>query len=160
MTSPRAVKHVLADGAMTGVIAGLATGAIDALWSWGPAAQFVPGFLARVRFVLFSATTHAAAGALIGLVLAGALLTLSRASRLGDLVRFGWSEHRIRRERDPRDALAGLSLVLVTLPVIAAALYVAYRFALPNLAHRKVPSLVIAVSMAIAIAAIVIAIPI
>src|SRR6185503_5288053 len=90
MTSQRAIKHVFADGAMTGVIAGLATGAIDALWSWGPAAQFAPGFFARARFVLFSASTHAAAGALVGLALAGMLLVLSRASRIGDFVRFAW----------------------------------------------------------------------
>jgi len=162
MTSARAraIRDVLAVGVMTGVIAGLATGAIDAVWSWGPAEQFVPGFFARVRYVMFSATAHAAAGAAVGFVLAGVLLVLSRASRLGDLVRFAWAEHRARRAHDPREVLAALSLVIVTLPLVSGALYVAYRLALPALAHRKVPSLVIAVSMAIAIGAVLVAIPI
>jgi choline-sulfatase len=156
----RPIRDVVGAGVLTGVIAGLATGAIDAVWSWGPAAQFVPGFLARVRFVAFSALSHAAAGALIGLVLAGVLLVLSRASRLGDLLRFARAAHRERRDRDPREALSGLSLVIVTLPMVSGALYVAYRIALPNLANRKVPSLVIAVSMALAIGVVLVAIPI
>ncbi|MDQ3336526.1 MAG: sulfatase [Myxococcota bacterium] len=156
----RPIRDVLGAGVLTGAIAGLAIGAIDALWSWGPAAQFVPGFLARVRFVAFSAFAHAAAGALIGLVLACILLVLSRASRLGDLMRFARADHRARRARDPREALSGLSLVIVTLPMVSGALFVAYRIALPTLANRKVPSLVIAVSMAIAIAAVLVAIPI
>ena len=58
---PRPVPEVLGAGVLTGVIAGAAVGAIDALWSWGPSAQFAPGFLARARVVLFVACTHAAA---------------------------------------------------------------------------------------------------
>ena len=156
----RALSDVIGAGVLTGVIAGLATGAIDALWSWGPASQFVPGFLARVRFVAFSATLYAAAGAAIGLVLASILLVLSRLSRLGDLARFAAATHHERRARDPRDALSGLALVIVTLPAVSGALYLAYRIALPTLAHRKVPALVIAVSMTLAIAAVLVAIPI
>ena len=155
----RPIRDVLGAGVLAGVIAGLATGAIDALWSWGPASQFVPGFLARVRFVAFSAFAHAAAGALVGLVLASALLVLSRASRLGDLLRFARRDHAVRRARDPREALAGLALVIVTLPMVSGALFVAYRLALPQLANRKVPALVIAVAMAIAIIAVLVAIP-
>jgi arylsulfatase A-like enzyme len=88
------------------------------------------------------------------------LLVLSRASRLGDLVRFAWREHQIRRARDPRDVLAALSIVIVTLPVMSGALYIAYRLALPQLVHRKVPQLMIAVAMTIAIVAVLVAIPI
>jgi arylsulfatase A-like enzyme len=162
MTSARrrAIREVLGAGAMTGVIAGLATGAIDALWSWGPAAQFALHFFARLRFVLFTATAYAAAGLVIGLVIAALLLVLSRASRLGDLLRFAWREHETRRARDPRDVLAALSIVIVTLPVVSGALYVAYRLALPQLAHRKVPALMIAVAMTIAIVTVLVAIPV
>ncbi len=160
MNPRRSIVHVLGAGAMTGVIAGLATGAIDAVWSWGPAAQFVPSFLARLRFVLFSAAAHAAAGAAIGLVLAGAILVLSRATRLGDLVRFGYREHLAKRARDPRQVLAGLALVIATLPCLAAALYLGYKLALPQLATRKVPALVIAVAMVVAVVSILVAIPI
>ncbi|HLL25107.1 MAG TPA: hypothetical protein VK427_23390, partial [Kofleriaceae bacterium] len=161
MTSvrPRPIRDVLCAGMVTGVIAGLATGAIDALWSWGRAAQFVPGFGDRVGYVAFSATAHAAAGVVVGLVVAAGMLVLSRASRLGDLVRFAVREHDVRRLRDPRDVLAALSIVLAGLPLVSGALYVAYRLALPQLAHRKVPALVIAVAMTTAIVAVVVVIP-
>jgi len=156
----RPVGEVLGAGVLTGVIAGLAAGAIDALWSWGPAGQFAPGFLARVRFVLFTATTHAAAGALVGLAIAGKLLVLSRASRLGDLVRFGLREHVARRARDPGEAVAGLALVIASLPCVAITLYVAYRLAVPYLANRKAPGLVVVVAMGAGLAALAVAIPI
>jgi arylsulfatase A-like enzyme len=149
---PRLLE-VLGAGAATGAIAGLAAGMIDALWSWGPAAQFVPGFFARVRFVLFAGALHAAAGAAIGLALALALLALSRATRIGDLVRFGWRLHQERRARDPRGALAGLAIVLATLPCLAIALGAAYRLTVPYVAGRKVIGLVVVVSMGAALAA-------
>jgi len=150
---------VLGAGVLTGAIAGLAAGAIDALWSWGPAAQFVPGFLARLRFVAFGATSHAAAGALAGLIITLVLLTLSRASRLGDLFRFGWREHVARRARDPRDAVAGLALVLATLPCVGVALWIAFRVTTRFVAGRKAPDLVVVVAMISALAALAIAIP-
>lgn len=150
---PRPLRAVLAQSALTGAIAGLAAGMIDALWSWAPAAQFVPGLLARARFVVFSGALHAAAGAAIGLLLALVLLAMSRATRLGDLVRFGWREHLARRARDPREALAGLALVLATLPCLAIALGAAYRLTMPYVAGRKVLGLVVVVSMGAALAA-------
>jgi arylsulfatase A-like enzyme len=150
----RPVGEVLGAGVLTGVIAGLAAGAIDALWSWGPAAQFVPGAGTRVRFVLFVATTHAAAGALLGLALAGVVLALSRVSRLGDLLRHGAREHAARRARDPRDAVSGLALVLATLPCVGVALFVAFRLAVPYITGRKEMGLVVIVSMSAGVVAI------
>ena len=38
----RPVPEVLARAVATGALAGLAAGVLDALWSWGAAAQFVP----------------------------------------------------------------------------------------------------------------------
>ncbi|MGE5181256.1 MAG: sulfatase-like hydrolase/transferase [Acidobacteriota bacterium] len=127
----RPVIDVLATGALTGLVSGLAAGAIDAVWSWAPAAQFVAHLAARVRFVAYTAFTHAAAGALAGLAFAGFLVLLSRCTRLGDLARFGWTTHRTRAGTDPRDAVVGLSLVLAGVPLVAAALYVAYRVMTP-----------------------------
>ena len=150
---------VLGAGVLTGAIAGLAAGAIDALWSWGPAAQFVPGLLARLRFVAFGAASHAAAGAVVGLVVTLVLLTLSRASRLGDLLRFGWREHVARRASDPREAVAGLALVLATLPCVGAALWLAFRVTTRFVAGRKAPDLVVVVAMIAGLAALAIAIP-
>ena len=150
----RPLGEVLGSGVVTGAIAGFAAGAVDALWSWGPAAQFLLGFFGRVRFVLYTATSYALAGAAIGLVIAGALLVLSRGSRLGDLARFAWRDHLARRARDPRDAIAGLAVALVLLPCVAAALAVAYRLVLPYLAQRKVLGLVVIVAMVAALVAV------
>jgi arylsulfatase A-like enzyme len=155
----RSKSDVLGTGVLTGTIAGLAAGAIDALWSWGPAAQFVPGVLGRIRFVAFGAFSHAAAGAIAGLALSLVLLALSRGSRLGDLARFGWREHVARRSQDPREVLPGLSLVIATLPCIGAALWLAFRVTTKFVAGRKAPDLVVIVAMVAALIAIAIAIP-
>ncbi len=156
----RPIGVVLGSGVITGTIAGCAAGMIDAVWSWAPAAQFVPGVLSRIRFVLFSAISHAAAGAVVGLVLTCAFLVLSRASRLGDLGRFAWREHLARRDRDPRDAVAGLALVITTLPIVAVLLWLAYRVTIPYVTGRKVVGLVVLVAMTAALVAVAIAIPI
>src|SRR5436190_2948670 len=99
---------MLGAGLSTGIIAGFAAGLIDALWSWGPAAQFVPGVLGRVRFVLYSGLALAAAGAVAGLIVVRTVVAFARNTRLGDLLRFGWRVHEERRARDPRDAIIGL----------------------------------------------------
>ena len=154
------VAEVIGRGAMTGVLAGLTTGAIDAIWSWRPAAQFVPGFLTRLRFVAFSATLHALAGFAVGLLLAVGLVLLSRATRLGDLARFAWRTHVDERARDPRSVLAGLSLALAGPPVVGAALYVAFRSTVHFVTNRHVIALEVAVAMAATVGALVIALPI
>ena len=110
----RPLAVVLGGGVIAGAIAGLAAGAIDAVWSWGPAAQFVPGLGGRLRFVVFSGVTDAAAGALAGLVLTATLLVLSRGSRLGDLLRFAWGSHQERRDVSPRP-IAALAIALAAM---------------------------------------------
>lgn len=142
----RPPHEVLGAGVVTGAIAGLAAGLIDALWSWGPAAQFVPG-VARLRFVLFSGALHAAAGAAAGACLTLLLLVLSRGSRIGDLLRFGWREHVARRAQDPRTALAGLGISIALLPCLALALWLAYRATVPYITGRKELALVVIVAM-------------
>jgi arylsulfatase A-like enzyme len=156
---PPAVGALIGATVITGVISGLAAGAIDALWSWGPAAQFAPGFLARVRFVLFNATMHAATGALVALVVLAGVLVLAHGTRLGDVVRFGLDTHTTRRARDPGGAVAGLAIALAGLPCVAIALYVAFKLAVPYLAGRKEPNLVVIVAMGAALAALAVAVP-
>lgn len=152
--------RILRRGVIVGLLAGSLAGVLDAIWSWGAASQFVPGFLSHLRFVLFAGAVHAAAGALAGLVGTSALLVLERGSRLGDLLAFGWAEHVARRERDPREAVTGLSLVLALLPIVALALFVAFRIASRFLANRKAPELVVVVAMGASLAAVAVAIPI
>ncbi|HEU4614039.1 MAG TPA: MopE-related protein, partial [Kofleriaceae bacterium] len=127
----RPLGDVLATGALAGLVAGFAAGLCDAVWSWAPAAQFVPGALARLRFVFYTGISLAALGALAGLAAAAICLVLSRFTRLGDLLRFGWAEHQARRARDPREAVVGLSFVLAGVPLVGAAIYVVYRVMTP-----------------------------
>ncbi len=87
-TSPRRVGVVLGGGALTGALAGFATGLIDALWSWSAASQFLPDVGPRIRFALFSALEYALVGFAIGLVVTAAALPLVRASRWSCLWRF------------------------------------------------------------------------
>jgi choline-sulfatase len=162
-SAPRALRplrDVLAAGVITGGIAGAAAGAIDAIWSWGPAAQFLPGALARLRHVGFAASSYALAGVVAGLVLAAGLLVLSRGSRLGDLMRFAFREHEARRARDPRTSVAGLALVLAGVPCVAAALVVALRLTVPFVTHRHVIRLEVIVAMAATLAALAAAVPV
>ncbi len=154
----RPVTEVLASGVLTGLVAAFAAGMIDAVWSWGPAAQFVPGAGARLRFVLYTALSHAAAGVIAGLVVAAVGVVISRGTRLGDLARFGWAEHRARAARDPREAVIGLSLVLSGLPVLAGSLAIAYRVTVPYVTNRHEMGLVVVVAMGAALAAIAFAI--
>lgn len=152
--------EVLGAGVATGVIAGLATGAIDAIWSWAPAQQFLPGGLARLRLVGFAAGSYGLAGALAGALAAAVLLVLVRGTRLGALLRFALREHRVRRTRDPRSAVAGLSLVLAGLPCAAAALVIAFRATVPYVTSRHVIPLEVAVAMTAAVSALAIAAPV
>ena len=154
----RPLIDVLATGALTGLVAGAAAGAIDAVWSWAPAAQFVGHFFARVRFVAYTALTHGAAGALGGLLVAAVLVVLARGTRLGDLARFGWTTHRERAKRDPREALVGMSLVLPGVPLVAAAIFIAYRLMTPVVSKSHAMDLATLSVIAATLAAVVIAI--
>lgn len=164
MQSRRPIADVLGTGALTGLFAGLAAGAIDAVWSWAPAAQFMPGIVGRLRFVAYTALSHGATGALLGGVVAAALLVLSRGTRLGDLARFLVASHDEREAARlaeptirPRETAIGLSLVLAGVPVLALALYVAYRITMPYVANRHEMRLVVLVAMASAVGGLVIA---
>jgi len=131
MDSRRRLLDVLALGALTGLVAGLATGAIDAVWSWAPAAQFVGRFGAHLRFVAYTALSYGGAGMLAGFVAASTLLVLGRGTRLGDLQRYAWAKHDEVRANDPRDATIGVSLVVAGVPALAAAVYAAYKVMTP-----------------------------
>lgn len=156
----RPLRDVLGTGALTGLVAGAAAGAIDAVWSWRAAAQFVPHAAARLRFVAYAALAHAAAGLVVGVVAAAIALVLARGSRLGDLVRFAFADHATRRAADPRVTVVGLSVVLAGVPTVAAALWLAYRATVPFVTGRHVVWAGVAVAMTATVVAIAIAIPI
>ncbi|HTR55743.1 MAG TPA: sulfatase-like hydrolase/transferase [Kofleriaceae bacterium] len=130
----RPLRDVLGVGALTGLVAGLAAGAIDAVWSWAPAAQFVVHLTSRLRFVIYTALSHGAAGAAAGFAIAAGALVLARGSRLGNLLTFAFRDHAERRAKDPRATVVGLSLVLAGVPVVVTALYVVYRAMTPVVA--------------------------
>ncbi|MFT3693004.1 MAG: sulfatase-like hydrolase/transferase [Kofleriaceae bacterium] len=143
----RPIATVLGTGAFAGLCAGLATGAIDAIWSWAAAAQFLPGIASRLRFLLFTAIEHGFIGWLVGILTAVALLALSRATRLGDLYTFAIATHRKQREQGPEHAVVGLSLALAGLPIMAATLFVAYSTTMPFVANRHEMRLVVIVAI-------------
>lgn len=145
---------MLGTGAFAGLFAGLATGAVDAIWSWAAAAQFLPGVLARLGFVLFTAIEHGFVGWLVGLVATFGLVTLSRATRLGDLYRFATATHLEQRASGPEHAVVGLSLAIVGLPIIAASLVVAYAVTMPYVANRHEMRLVVIVAIVATIVAV------
>ena len=158
-STPRPTGEVLGIGVLTGLLAGFVAGALDAILSWTSAAQFVPHIATRLRFVLFAGFAHAAAGAALGLA-AGIVFAVLRATRLGDVTRFGIHEHADRRARDPRLAVAGLALAIAMLPCVALALYGAYRVTMPFVATRKAMDLVVVVAMSSTLVALALAVPI
>lgn len=143
---------------MTGALAGLATGLVDAIWSWAAAAQFAPGILTRLRFCLFSATLHALAGFVVGLAIASVVVVLAY-TRLGDLVRFAWRTHLEQRARDPKSVLAGLALAIAKPVALGACFLVAFKTCVPFLTNRHSVPLEVGVAMGAAVGAIAFAIP-
>lgn len=154
----RPIRDVLGTGTLAGLFAGMAAGSIDALWSWGPAAQFLPGFFARLRFVVYSALALGAVGAFAGFIITAILLHLSQRTRIGDLVRFGWTEHRARQARDPRDAIIGMSLILPGVPLVGAAIYIAYRVMTPVVVKSHAIGLAVLTVVVVTVVALVAAI--
>jgi len=149
------VGTVIVGWAIALALAAAAAGVIDGLWSWGRAGQHLPGVGGRARWLAYLATSHALAGGVVGAVLASLGLVWSRATRLGDLARFARAEHDRRRAADPGDAVAGVSIVLVGMPVLAGAVATAYLVLVPTLTGRKHPGLIIASAMGGAVVALV-----
>jgi arylsulfatase A-like enzyme len=143
---------VLVAGALTGFIAAAAAGAIDAVWGWAPAGQFVPGFLARVRFVVYTALSHGALGAVAGGILAGVIAGMA-ATRLGTLWRFAFGYHDRVREADRRDAVVGVSVAIALVPSLAAAIYIVYRATLPVVLASHAKNLAVLVVIVATLAA-------
>jgi arylsulfatase A-like enzyme len=127
----RPVRDVLGLGALAGLIAGLSAGAIDAVWSWAPAAQFAGHVGTRLRFVAYSALTLGGAAALAGLVVAAAWVWMARFTRLGTLMAFAFRAHDEQRTRDRRGATVGVSIMLAGVPAFAGAVYLAMRIMTP-----------------------------
>lgn len=144
----RPVAEALTAAALVGALASATLGVIDGLWSWRAAAQFTPGVLERIRVLLYLATSYALAGAAIGVAVGGVALFYARVTRLGALVRHAAREHDRARQRDRKDALIGVSLVLAFVPLATIALVVAFPRLVHALHGRKNFALVVAVAMA------------
>ena len=105
--APRSVAEAVVAGALTAGLAGAATGAIDALWSWRAAAQFAPGFLERVREVVYLAASYGLAGALAGAALATIVVGYARGTLLGRLWRHAFAQHAAARAQGHPHAVDG-----------------------------------------------------
>ncbi|MBP9088931.1 MAG: sulfatase-like hydrolase/transferase [Kofleriaceae bacterium] len=139
-----------------GYLAGLAIGAIDALWSWRASAQFVATWPAKFRWLLYSASVDALAGAVAGLVVGAGWLLMARGTRLGDLLSFARAHHNQTRATAPARTQAGNAMVLAGLPLLGLAGYQTYQLLLLNLAQRKNFALVVVASMLGAVVALVV----
>jgi choline-sulfatase len=129
----RPVGEVLGAGALTGLVAGFATGLCDALWSWGAASQFVPGVLDRLRHVWFAGVAYALAGVLIGFLAAVGGLLLARGSRARAIGR--WV---VRGKREgKRPWLVPVALAIAALACGVAATLAAQRVVTPFITNRK-----------------------
>ncbi|HPH67012.1 MAG TPA: sulfatase-like hydrolase/transferase [Kofleriaceae bacterium] len=144
---PVALGHALAAFVVAGALAGLATGAVDALWSWQAANQFVATLPSKLRWLAFSTFIDGLAGAAAGAALGGFLLLLGRGTRLGDLARFALRQHEATRDVEPQRTQVGNAMVLVGLPLLAITANQTYRILMLNLAHRKNFALVVVSSM-------------
>jgi arylsulfatase A-like enzyme len=114
-------------GLIGGWIAGAGAGVIDGLVSWGPSAQFLPGFGERLLFLLHQLSSSGLIGALVGLGLA-LLVALLGATRLGELVRAMGDESR-------RASL--VALLLMAPPVLVLTGRIAFGFAVEALGTRR-----------------------
>lgn len=150
--SPTRLYARAVTGALAGAIAGAGVGVCDGLWSLHATAQFLGSFTGKLALLGYLAAGYALVGALAG-VLASLTLALYARTRLGDAWRFARAQHERTRERDPRAALAGLSLALAVLPCVAAALGLAYVLGAAELAQRKHLGLIVAAAMGLALVA-------
>ncbi|HET9621759.1 MAG TPA: sulfatase-like hydrolase/transferase [Kofleriaceae bacterium] len=156
----RPLGEAIGHGAITGGLAGLVAGAIDAIWSWAGAAQFVPSVTGRLRFVGFAAISDALAAGLAGALLAAIVLGLVRGTRLGDLIAALRRAHTRRRAAAPARAVAGLSFVIAGVPVVALALVIAFRVVVAFVTNRHVIALEVAVAMVGTLVALAAAVPV
>ncbi|ACY15043.1 sulfatase [Haliangium ochraceum DSM 14365] len=135
-------------------MAGAGAGAIDAVWSWSALGQFLPGAGGKLRALLFLAASYGLLCGLLGAALAAVVALYARASCLGRVLPEAMRRHRAARERDPGSAVLGLALVLAGVPTLAAALGIAFYAAQLGLQERKHFGLVIAVTMAATLGAV------
>ncbi len=138
-TEPSPIGHGewIVRGAIGGWFAGAGAGLIDGIVSWGSSAQFVPGFGARLLFLLHQLSSSGFVGAVAGAGLT-ALLVVLGGTRLGEL----W-----RALLDPSRRLSALALLLVAPMVIAVAGRLAFDTAMEGLATRRHVGLQLGLSM-------------
>lgn len=134
-------------GAIAAGLAAAIAAVVDGLWSWSSLGQYLPTAVDRIRFGLYLVSIYALTGGLAGAALTVAGVSLIRTTRLGTLLRHALREHDRAREREPRDAIIGLSLVIAWIPLFAVALGLAWSTLDRLLAGRKHEGLVIASAM-------------
>jgi len=137
------IRRALFAGALAGFVVGIG----DTFAAWGRLAQFVPGAGGKLRAALLAGTLLALAGALVVAALVAGVRALLRHTVLGRLLAHARAQHELFRAQDPREALIGLSLVIAGLPVVGAALAVAYQIGFVTISTRKHKGLVVAVTM-------------
>ncbi|MFH0901862.1 MAG: sulfatase-like hydrolase/transferase, partial [Pseudomonadota bacterium] len=139
---------MLPTACLAGIVAGFLVGAGDVLYSWERLDRFLPRCGGKLVCAIHVGALYAAAGAVAALLVAIALLGLVNLTRLGPLAGHCLLQHRVTREHNCRDAMAGLSLVLAGVPLLALALGATYLYGVRILATRHHQGLIVLVVMA------------
>ncbi len=154
-TKRRSLGDLLVGCLLGGAIAGAGAGAIDALWSWGDASQFVQTFGGKLRLLVFLATAYAVAAAL-NAVLDGLTFQLWwRYTRIGELVLPRFADAERAQARGGSDAVSWTALAIAGMPTVLVSLMVNHSGCINALQHRKHLGLKVAVIILSTVAALV-----
>jgi arylsulfatase A-like enzyme len=145
--SRRGLGERVSAGLLGGWIASSGASLIDALVSWRPAAQFLPGFGERLGLLGYQVASAGLVGAAIGVVLVGAFYVLGR-TRLGDLY---------RALTTGEGRTLSIAALLSAPPVLYVVASSAYLFTIDNLATRRHAGLQLGTAMLIGIVALIFA---
>lgn len=149
--APKSQREVVVSMALGGALAGFFGGLVDGLWSFAALSQYLPSFLGKLGLLLHLGLSYAFAGLLVG-TLAGVLGTvLWRQTKLPEILSYLASFRKFETGYFRRTTL---SLTLVGTPLLFLASSYSIAIGMQNLASRKHPGLITAVSIGIVLIAI------
>ncbi len=148
-------SQVILSAALAGLIAGMATGALDALWGFSAIDQYLPSLGGKLQLLLHLAVSYGLAGALGAMMVSLVCLSLWRHTALSRTWRFLCAP---RSENNTDNPTLAISFVFKGIPSLFAASAGGYFLAYRNLFFRKHPGLIITVAMGITLIALALAV--
>lgn len=157
-TERRPLGDLLVGCLLGGAIAGAGAGAIDALWSWAAAGQFVHSFGGKIRLLVFLATAYAVAAALNAVLDGLAFQLWWRYTRIGEFFLGRFADPERAAKRGGADVVSWVALAIAGVPTLIVSLLVNRTGCINSLQHRKHLGLKVAVVMVSTVAAIIVAV--